>query len=159
MWGGIWTDMFIEQTLMKSTKGRSGITHGGGMMENQRASWVLSHSTCSAVTMAIHLLTKSRHFDSQLHVELLSVRQSRDLQDIRKMVVLFFTSQPFQPRQCIRKTDKSALARHLDGVTSDNASNIHCDTYHVLDGGTLLQLVVWLTAVTYSDFSLIQKPH
>ncbi|KAJ8882100.1 hypothetical protein PR048_018588 [Dryococelus australis] len=31
MLGVIWTDMFIEQTLMKSTKGRSGITHGEGM--------------------------------------------------------------------------------------------------------------------------------
>ena len=44
MWSGVWTDMVIEQTLMKSIKSKSGITHGGGMTESQRATWVMSHA-------------------------------------------------------------------------------------------------------------------
>ncbi|KAJ8886324.1 hypothetical protein PR048_012535 [Dryococelus australis] len=131
---GAWTNMFIEQTLMKLTKERSRITHGRGMTDSQRVSGMLSHSTCSAVTMAIHLLTKSRHFDSQMPL--------------------------FDPeKQCIRKTDKSALTRHIDGFIYDSASNMHCDTYHVLEYGTLFQLGVWPPAVTYSDLFLLYKNH
>lgn len=56
-WSGVWTDMNIEQTLMKCTKSRKGITHGGGMTESQRALWILSHSRSSEITYAMSLLT------------------------------------------------------------------------------------------------------
>ncbi len=31
LWAGIWTDMFIEQTLMRFTKSRCGLTRGRSM--------------------------------------------------------------------------------------------------------------------------------
>ncbi|KAJ8875549.1 hypothetical protein PR048_023444 [Dryococelus australis] len=134
MWAGVWTEMFIEQTLMKSTKGQSGITHGGGMTESKRASLVLSHSTCSAVTMCYGNPFTYKEYE-----------------------LCTFPPALFNlEKQCIRKSDESALARHLDGVISDNTSNIHCDTYHVVDGGTPLQLVVWPLAkvtVVFDDYT------
>ncbi|KAJ8885107.1 hypothetical protein PR048_011303 [Dryococelus australis] len=223
---GVCTDMLFEQTLIKLTKGRSGMTHGGGMTESLRASWVLSHSTCSDVAMAIYILTKNQHFDNHLHLGLSSARQSRDLQDIRKImqfrsprnffnpessdlcsmvtglsdvkrkvgvdddddmgrkILLKITSKPIQDvqmkkcdkavsmkvlkkgvilggksrHQCIRKIDKYSLARHLDGGALDGASK-SCDTYYVLDGDALLQLLAWPPAVTYGDLFILYQNH
>ena len=41
-WAGLSPDLVIETTLMRSLKTTGGMTHGGGMSENQRAFWTMS---------------------------------------------------------------------------------------------------------------------
>ena len=38
-WTGIWTDLAIEQTLMRSIKSRGGLTGARGMTESVRHAW------------------------------------------------------------------------------------------------------------------------
>jgi len=47
-WTGIWTDLAIEQTLMRSIKSRGGLTGGRGMTENVRHVWTC-HWRCSKI--------------------------------------------------------------------------------------------------------------
>ena len=39
-WNGIWTDMSIEQMLMRSLKTRGGLIRGRGMTENVMLTWI-----------------------------------------------------------------------------------------------------------------------
>ena len=41
-WTGIWTDLAIEQTMMRSIKSRGGLTDDRGMAESVRHMWALS---------------------------------------------------------------------------------------------------------------------
>jgi len=35
-WGGLLTDLIVEQVMMKAVKGRGGLTHGRGMTDSVR---------------------------------------------------------------------------------------------------------------------------
>lgn len=39
-WAGLWTDLVIEQVLMRSLKSRGGLTRGRGMSSSTRMLWV-----------------------------------------------------------------------------------------------------------------------
>jgi len=39
-WAGVSTDLTIEQTMRQAVKGRSGLTHGRGMTDSVRLTWV-----------------------------------------------------------------------------------------------------------------------
>ena len=41
-WAGLWTDLIIEQVLMRSLKSRGGLTRGCGVTESVRLLWVMS---------------------------------------------------------------------------------------------------------------------
>lgn len=77
-WSGVWTNMYIEQTLMKCTKSHSGITHRGGMTESQHATWILSHSRCSKITFAMSFLISVSLIGSEQHTGLTDTRVARD---------------------------------------------------------------------------------
>lgn len=44
-WSGIWSDMTIEQTLMRSMKSNGGLTHGRGITESTMTKWINSMTT------------------------------------------------------------------------------------------------------------------
>ena len=56
-WAGLWTDLVIEQELMRSLKTSGGLTRGSGMSELQRAIWVMSRPACAQVNMTMQHLT------------------------------------------------------------------------------------------------------
>ena len=56
-WSGLWTDLTIEQTMMRSIKSRGGLTRGRGMSENVRHLWVLSLNTVTSVHQAMTQLS------------------------------------------------------------------------------------------------------
>ena len=48
-WGGLATDLVIEQVMMKAVKSRGGLMHGRGMMESVCLIWVMNmHRVCNA---------------------------------------------------------------------------------------------------------------
>lgn len=87
--------MHVEKTLMKCTKSRSGITHGGGMTESQRAPWILSHARCSEVTCAMSLLTNVSRIDSEQHTDLTDARMVKDFEDMKTIMQFFVDHNPF----------------------------------------------------------------
>ena len=63
-WAGIWTDLTIEQVMMRSIKSRGGLTRGRGVTESVRTMWVNTAHRCShvheAMTELIPLVTSIR---------------------------------------------------------------------------------------------------
>jgi len=48
-WTGIWTDLSIEQILMRALMSHGGLTRGRGFTESVRLSWVYTMHQCAAV--------------------------------------------------------------------------------------------------------------
>jgi hypothetical protein len=88
-WTGIWTDLSIEQILMKSLKGRAGVT-GKGITENVMHVWTKTMHRCAAVTEAMNkfILTPT---PSNRHKEVYSGRVKRDHEDFEKIQVYIFS--------------------------------------------------------------------
>ena len=84
-WAGLSTDLVIEQTMMRAIKGRGGVTHGHGIDENVRLTWVHSMHQCASVHMALNLLTAIKVVNQQ-HIDLGSARATGDWNDTMKLV-------------------------------------------------------------------------
>ena len=56
-WAGIWTDLTIEQILMRSLKAHGGLTLGQGFTESVRLAWVYTMHRCASVHQAMMALT------------------------------------------------------------------------------------------------------
>ena len=91
-WTGLWTDLSIEQILMKSLKGSGGVI-GRGMTENVTRVWTKTIHTCASVTTCVDGLTSST--STHLHADLLRGRIVRDNKDYVKFLEYFFTHNPF----------------------------------------------------------------
>ncbi len=72
-WGGLRTDLVIEQVMMKSLKSRGGLTRGRCMTESVRHYWIYSMHKCASVRDAMCTLTQLQHITSEQHVELGSI--------------------------------------------------------------------------------------
>ena len=80
-WGGLSTDLTIEQILMRSIKSSGGLTRGRGIGEAQRAQWILSIPACADYNSAMHELTGVGYFTSDQHKEASHARKERDRKD------------------------------------------------------------------------------
>lgn len=81
-WAGLLSDLVIEQTLMRSTKSRGGLTRGRGTEEN--VPWVSSMSYCAAVHDAKTSLTGVESQSSDQHQEMGFSRIKTDFKDSLK---------------------------------------------------------------------------
>ena len=59
-WGGLLSDLVIEQILMRTLKTTGRLTHGQQMSEAQCTQWLLSIPVCADVNMAMQMFTKER---------------------------------------------------------------------------------------------------
>ena len=85
-WAGLWSDLVIEQTLMRSIKSRGGLTHGRGMSESVRHMWVLSLNYSAAVHDAMTELSGVVTKTSEQHVDMGAARRKRDNEDSLKFI-------------------------------------------------------------------------
>ena len=67
---GLWTDLTIEQTLMRTIKSRGGLTRGRGMTESVRHQWVLTLNQMATIHDAMMQLSKAQITSSAQHIEL-----------------------------------------------------------------------------------------
>ena len=81
-WGGLSTDLVIEQVLMRSIKSTGGLTRGRGLGSSQRTLWLLSMPACSEVHEAMQNLTATQNHLNKQHVEASNSRKVRDSKDI-----------------------------------------------------------------------------
>ena len=108
----IWTDLCIEQTLMRFIKSRGGLTRGGGMSENTRNTWVGSSNHSAKVHSAIAELTGTETSSSGEHVELGTSRRKIDFTDSQKVYRWFTQRNPF----AIESSDLHSLSTGLVSV-------------------------------------------
>ena len=93
-WGGLWTDLIIEQVLMRSIKSRGGMT-ARGVQESVRTLWVNTAHRSAAVHEAMGTLTNSFRKTSDQHVEFGESRMKKDAEDLEKITSWFTDNKPF----------------------------------------------------------------
>ena len=125
-WAGLWTDLVIEQSLMRTAKSRGGLTRGRGMTESVRLLWVLSGHKCAEVHEAMAELSGSKHTTSEQHVELGTSRKSRDFIDLVKIIQWLLTFNPFVLTNSNVRYLQSGLSssKEKDGVNCEDAEMI-----------------------------------
>ena len=87
-WSAVSPDLCIEQSLMASLKGSSGLTRGRSLTKVSRLVWVLSHPGVLANDLKVREMTSVRFKSSEQHIDLKHTRLSRlnkNVQDINLM--------------------------------------------------------------------------
>lgn len=94
-WSGIWSDMTIEQVLMKSMKSYGGLTRGRGMTDSVLSRWTLGmvylHNICHEVDTYCEVTTAT----TEQHVDMRPSRITRDESDTEKLCSWFAQHPPF----------------------------------------------------------------
>ena len=134
-WAGLWTDLVIEQSLMRTAKSRVGLTRGRGMTESVRLLWVLSRHKCAEVHEAMTELSGSKHTTSEQHVELGTSRKSRDFIDLVKIIQWLLTFNPFVLTNSNVRYLQSGLSssKEKDGVNCEDAETFGANIQTKLD--------------------------
>ncbi|KAK2579946.1 hypothetical protein KPH14_007626 [Odynerus spinipes] len=114
-WSGIWSDMTIEQALMRTMKDIGGPTRGRGMSESVLTKWVLTTPALVELTdsltdfCSVYLATTEQHVYSR------ATRIARDLADMEKLKSWFKDHNPFPDTD-----DIISLSSGLKGAKNDN---------------------------------------
>lgn len=94
-WSGIWSDMTIEQTLMRSMKSIDGLTRGRGITDSVLSKWILGMPIMQRVSEAIEKFTDVLSSSTEQHVDARPTRQARDNDDVEKLLKWFSEHPPF----------------------------------------------------------------
>lgn len=122
-WSGIYTDMCIEQLLMRSLKSIGGLTHGRGITENTLSLWILAAPACVEVAKAIEAFTGTSVATTDQHVDVGPTRQAKDVNDRRLFKEWLEQHNPFTRTSCTLVCISSGRVAD-DTVTCDNALQI-----------------------------------
>ena len=129
-WSGLWTDLSIEQILMRSLKGRGGVI-GKGMTENVVNVWTKTMHRTAEVSDAMEELT-SVVKSIEKHKEMLPGRIQRDSDDFEKILTWFRSHNPFKSGEMLVCLD-SGLFDEKNIVTCDRAKEIGASIQQSLD--------------------------
>ena len=135
-WSGTWTDMTIEQSLMRSGKTHGvldNITH----KESARTKLLLTSHIVAQYTEALRKLTENAGGRSERHRELIQGSRIWDHDDLQTFLVLLRSHNPFSsddPTQP-RNISRGVVADH--GVNFDDALNIGAKIQERLTGKDL----------------------
>ena len=124
-WAGLWTDLIIEQVMMRSIKSRGGLTRGRGVTETVRLQWIYSLHKCAGIHDAMTRATNLQHRTSEQHMELGTSRSKRDQEDLAKIQSWFCQYEPFhhnQPKLC--SLSSGLTASEDDGVNCDQTERV-----------------------------------
>ena len=117
---GILTD--IKQVLMRAIKSHSSLTHGCGMSESVRVTWIQMMHICAAVFSAImNLVETSDSTDIPGHRELRAAWMKRDHNDVMKFISWFEEHNPFDSDDC-------TLHSLTSGIASSDTDDVNCDS-------------------------------
>ena len=94
-WLGIWPDMTIEQTLMRTMKSIGGLTHGRGITDSVLTKWTLGMVFLHNVSDEIERFCGISLETTEQHVDMRSSRIIRDNQDVGKLMNWFAEYHPF----------------------------------------------------------------
>ena len=124
-WSAVSPDLCIEQTLMASLKGSSGLTRGRSLTEVSRLVWVLSRSGVLAIDSKLRSMTNVRFRSSDQHIEIKTARSSRvkKYTDDVKVVEDFCKSRHLLMADSLTNTDKR-LKNVANGLIAPNSVNV-----------------------------------
>ncbi|KYN10940.1 hypothetical protein ALC57_16910 [Trachymyrmex cornetzi] len=89
-WSGVWTDMTIEQVLMRSMKTQGGLTHGRGLSESVLTKFVLTMIILVEVCNEMEDFCNVSFATTEQHIDSREYRIKRDVADLQ-ILQKFFT--------------------------------------------------------------------
>jgi len=130
--------------MMKALKSRGGLTHGCGMTESVRTTWVKTMHLCAAVHGTLNCLTNLEQSISDVkHSELEKSRISRDCKDLSAVIRWFTSNNPFD-------CSDTRLLCLSSGVVADDMDGVNCDTAESVGEKILLKMLKYVF-VTYNN--------
>ena len=84
-WSGLWTDLVIDQVMMRSIKSRGGLTRGIGITESVCLQWILSMHKCAGIHEVMMMMTNMKTKANEQHIEFGRSRCKHDFQDLLKI--------------------------------------------------------------------------
>ena len=100
-WSGVWSDMTIEQVLMRAMKTNGGLTRGRQISDSTFGQWVRAVPLCIPMCEALeelagtHCETSDQHSLHKDHVELRQARVTRDDTDRKHLCGWLRSHNPF----------------------------------------------------------------
>ena len=100
-WAGVWSDMTIEQVLMRAMKVSGGLTRGRGITESTLAKWVRALPLCIPLCTAVeefagsHAESSEQHCEVSAHRDLRPAQQARDQVDLEVFISWLEAHPPF----------------------------------------------------------------
>ena len=143
-WAGLWTDLVIEQTMMRSVKSMGGLTRGHGMIQSVRDLWVSStlHSCCE-VRPSMRETTGTACLISEQDVELGSSCCNRDFDDLLKVYSWFQQFDPFNIKyERVRFLSSRLASKTVDQVNCDDAESVERKIQEQIDNAAVTELKV-----------------
>lgn len=116
-WSGTWTDMTIEQSLMRIMKIAGGLTHGRGVSESILCRWTKGMSSLQNICEEMEKMCGVAFTSSEQHVEMREARIKRDSSDSKKLMEWFMQHYPFP--------DVPEILSLSTGVVGDSSINCH----------------------------------
>lgn len=116
-WSGIWSDMTIEQTLMRSMKTVGGVSRGRGITDSVLVKWISSMPAIVEVSLQIEQFCGVTFVTTEQHVDARLSRIRRDDSDVLKFVDWFSSHDPFPIGESIMSIST--------GVIGDEKINCH----------------------------------
>ena len=143
-WAGLSTDLVIEQVMMRSIKSRGGLTHGRGMSESVRLTWVASMHKCGSIQAAITRLTNLDHSsDDAGYADVGKSRRIRDFNDLLTMIQWFESSNPFRVLDHrLHSLSTGKAASDIDGINCDRAEEVGAAIMKKMDGMCFGEIVL-----------------
>ena len=125
-WSGLWSDLVIEQTLMRSIKCTGGLTRGRGFGENVRNLWVMSINHSAAVHEAMIKLSDVNVGSRDQNIDMGTKRRECNYTDCQKFYDWFTTRNPFNMKD-------GNLCSLSSGVVSVKGNdNVNCDEAEII---------------------------
>lgn len=118
-WGGIWTDLTIEQTLMRKLNARGGLTQGRGTGPGAIAKFLHTATATFPVMEAIEAFCSVRSESSEQHKKLRESRIKRDRSDLDKILAWLSRHSPFQDR-----SDNDLVSLSTGAIADDGAQEV-----------------------------------
>ena len=134
---GVWSDMIVEQTLMRSIHSVGGLSHGRGMKDHVWNQWILSMPSSAEICNQLEDYTNVFDASSYQHVDWSTARDTKDRADTDILFEWLSMHNPFSV------TDK--LLSLSNGVVAGKNVNCH-DAYKV---GTIM--LSKLTGMKFSE--------
>jgi len=142
MWAGLSTDLTIEQVMMKSLKSQGGLTHGRGLTDSVRLTWVKTMHKCATMHYAMAALTNIGSDDVQ-HADTYTSKMKRDSADLTKILTWFEANSPFDvvdPR--LRSLTSGVAASDDDCINCDRAEEVGEAIMKKMDGQAYTEVVL-----------------
>ena len=135
--GQDWTDLIIEQVMMRSLKTSGGITRGRGITESVRQLWIGSMHRTASVHDAMSNLTKAYRKTSEQHIDLSTSRVNRDDNDYKEVLSWFNEHDPFNQDQSLKSLSTGLVANESGKINCDTAELVGYNIQQSLDNNTM----------------------